>query len=1045
MTESSEIIPSGAGAATAGDERTGGLDLDLIVEGIPLPAFLFVGRRMLAVNRRLCELLGFSREDVLRSRDPFADFLSPEDATRLSARAQARAQGEGVPDDYEFTGRRSDGTAIPARARVSPFPAAGPGATLWVCTDERERAQRGAILRVFVDAAVAAQHETSEAGIFAVVQGKLEAFGFRVTFVELQGERFRFLPGASGPFAQAVQALHPGWAAQTAFASSGGDSSQGRLLDDLPGVLSQILHRPRADFAALAGDKVVITSIPVEGVARFVLACSGPNLDTTIAAAFGLFGRQLGAALETARGLLQLRRSNRELLVVNGVASASAALGSGRALTEALKQLVGSLAVDSVALFRREERELVLLDQQGFDRTWAVTAQRLPLGDGSPWGEAASSGERVLFELDALGHTSPQGPRTSADPACVAIPLRVRDDVNGVLVAVRLARLSEDDLRTLGTVAAQMAVSLANVTLLEQAQRRVEELSLLLELGQEALGAPDVDTIVPVAARLFARLLHCTRAFVLLPDAARKELHVVAATGPGQPEAPFVPLPLDGNSLSACAFNSRAPQTTIDAPHDSRVPQGLADRYDCRSSLAVPLLSHDRALGVISLVEPGERVFGAQDLRVATHAAQLVATAIESARLFAEQRARAEEMMLLNEVGRSLAGSLELKPLLELAGATLGKLVDASDWIVFLRDAHDEELRPVAHSANVKDFSGGGPVAPEHIAALAVRSGRAEQTQQQGSQPLPHPWSALALPLIARDHVLGALVLRDRQVGRGFSPGDVERAMAVCRQLALAMLSARLYEDLRSSYSELARAQAELVSRERLAALGELSASIAHEVRNPLGVIFNSVGSLRRILKPEGDADLLLGIIGEEADRLNRMVGDLLDYSRPLEPALQPVQLRSLIEEAVASSQKQAGISAEAVETRLRVGRDVSTVRADARLLRQALVNLFLNAMQAMPRGGRLFVDARLDELASAPAVLIVIADTGPGVPPEVRERIWQPFFTTKATGTGLGLAVVKRIVEGHGGRALLAKSPSGAAFHLLLPLGKDADRAPPV
>jgi signal transduction histidine kinase len=300
---------------------------------------------------------------------------------------------------------------------------------------------------------------------------------------------------------------------------------------------------------------------------------------------------------------------------------------------------------------------------------------------------------------------------------------------------------------------------------------------------------------------------------------------------------------------------------------------------------------------------------------------------------------------------------------------------------------------------------------------------------------MPGPHRALAVPLVARDQILGVLVLQDLRQGRVFSAAEVERATAVCGQLALALLSARLYEDLRTSYAELARTQADLVDRERLAALGELSASIAHEVRNPLGVIFNSLGSLRKILKPEGDVALLLGIVGEEADRLNRMVGDLLDYSRPVRPALQPLQLSALLAEAVAATRQQAGASGALIETQVKVEAGVATLRADARLLRQALVNLFLNAFQAMPRGGRLVIEARRGQLLGAPAADLCISDTGPGVAPEARAKIWQPFFTTKATGTGLGLAVVKRIVEGHGGRIELAGADRGAEFRLLVPL----------
>jgi signal transduction histidine kinase len=200
-------------------------------------------------------------------------------------------------------------------------------------------------------------------------------------------------------------------------------------------------------------------------------------------------------------------------------------------------------------------------------------------------------------------------------------------------------------------------------------------------------------------------------------------------------------------------------------------------------------------------------------------------------------------------------------------------------------------------------------------------------------------------------------------------------------------------------------------------------------------VIFNSVGSLRRLLKASGDVELLLDIVGEEADRLNRMVGDLLDYSRPVRPSLEPVPLRPLLDEALAAARGQIGAPAEAVRVEIRIAAEAATVRADARLLRQALINLFLNAHQAMPRGGLLDVRATRCAQDGGDVAEIAIRDSGAGIPAEAREKIFQPFFTTKAMGTGLGLAVVKRIIEGHGGAVALAGSATGAEFHVHLPI----------
>lgn len=239
---------------------------------------------------------------------------------------------------------------------------------------------------------------------------------------------------------------------------------------------------------------------------------------------------------------------------------------------------------------------------------------------------------------------------------------------------------------------------------------------------------------------------------------------------------------------------------------------------------------------------------------------------------------------------------------------------------------------------------------------------------------------------------------------------------------------------LKHMVQSLARARSELIERERLAALGELCASIAHEVRNPLGVIFNAVSGLRRLLERRGDVALLLDIIGDEADRLNRMVADLLNYGRPVRPDLEPLFLGSLLEEAVAAARQQTGPATEGVQTVFEIESGSETLRADARLLRQALINLFLNAYQAMPHSGMLEIRASRIEAHGSAVSEVHIKDTGVGIPRELRAKIFQPFFTTKAMGTGLGLAVAKRIIEGHGGSIELAEAAEGAEFCIRLP-----------
>jgi signal transduction histidine kinase len=226
--------------------------------------------------------------------------------------------------------------------------------------------------------------------------------------------------------------------------------------------------------------------------------------------------------------------------------------------------------------------------------------------------------------------------------------------------------------------------------------------------------------------------------------------------------------------------------------------------------------------------------------------------------------------------------------------------------------------------------------------------------------------------------------------------------------------------------------------RDRLAALGEMAAAIAHEVKNPLAGIEVMAGLLRRKIPDAPEAQAVLTDIINEAKMANAIVQEVLDFVRPIRLQVEHTAVATAVQGAIHLAETKAPRGGVAVDVNLPVG--LPQIQADEHQLTQVFTNLLINAYEAMHGSGRVMIRAttlRLEDGGDGrEAVRVEIKDDGPGMPPDVADRIFSPFFTTKAQGSGLGLAIVRKIVDAHDGKIDLETAPgAGTTIRVTLPV----------
>ena len=512
-------------------------------------------------------------------------------------------------------------------------------------------------------------------------------------------------------------------------------------------------------------------------------------------------------------------------------------------------------------------------------------------------------------------------------------------------------------------------------------------LKALIDIGQELASTVELEELLNRILKISREVFRFENAIIRLLEADRGML--VTAASYGYAEEAIRPEIRVGQGVMGKVALSGSPILVTDVATLPDYVQGISN---ARSELAVPMLAREKLIGVFNVESPRPDAFREEDIVPLMTMAGQAAIAIENARLYDNLRSVSSRYQELHQFNSRI-----------LKSANLGIYTIDAGMRVTSWNPRMEELSGVSEEdALGNDLFRLFPVLEEEGFADRVR-----RVLQRG---IPEKVR------LAHRNMKGELRFQKRRLAP-LKDGDRTTGVVV------------IVEDI----TEFKRLLEQTIQSEKLAEVGRLSAGIAHEVNNPLAVISYAAQLLLREEELPPFQKELAERIDSEVDRLKTLTGSLLSFSRAKEMVRRETDLNEVLRDVLRLVRYELNRHAIGLEEDFA---ELPAIQADPNKLKQVFINLLMNASQAMPDGGTLSVRTAL---VAGEEVEAVLTDTGPGIPADVRERIFEPFFSTKreGEGTGLGLYICRNIVAEHEGRLLLESEPGqGATFRVVLPIG---------
>jgi signal transduction histidine kinase len=650
-------------------------------------------------------------------------------------------------------------------------------------------------------------------------------------------------------------------------------------------------------------------------------------------------------------------------------------------------------------------------------------------------------------------------------------------------------QLSEEEKETFLAIDRQLCGTLRSSQVSLQAKKRIAELSTLHAIGVAITSTLDLGELLRRISLSSAKVLQADGSLIHFLDEDSGLMKLVSSYGIEEGDSLLTPLVL-GEELVGTVVLTGEPivlRESRTSPYSFKgLPPGIG------SVVCVPLITQSKTIGTLTLFSYRQegregKVFEEEDKNLLFTMASQVAVAIENSivmhraeTLAKEKERNLRELFLLYEISRAMLTTINLDRLLRiiLLSITLGSRLGFDRAALFLIDEKENVLRGMmgvgpaslaqaeAWRKRLESHSPFSPdwVIPEELAETpydnrvrqvrvsleekrsllikTLREGRSFNIQDALNNPEVNPeilrWfdskAFASVPLIAKEKAIGLIAVDNRLSERPITEMDIGFLNLLANQAAMAIENSRLYSNLQEINSQLLNTQNRLIQSEKLAALGEVVASIAHEIKNPLVSIGGFARRLERNLKENSSEKKYMRIVLKEVNRLENVLNQTLVFSRDLPPPSGRQDLNRVLEDSLSI------LEGEFLEGHIAVNRDLAPnlppLVSDPQQLKQVFLNLFVNAVQAMGSGGQLSVRTSLARKQEKDWLQVEVEDTGGGIPQENLENIFNPFFTTKQEGTGLGLAITHKIVTRYGGEIEVINRPGqGTTFVIRFPL----------